>query len=204
MKASYKTIALLIVTFGWSSCLAGSAQPQPPDLGTALDALKNQVADNKKEYTDKFTEMTPEIVPVGAVVAYTRPPATLPPNWKFCDGSIISDPQSPLNGQATPVMNDSRYLVGVNPNEVNGSYGTNVWQSDGAHAHSFSGTTDNNAQPSGFGGDGVHSVETGERGSNPSLHKVGFNYGGVTNTVSHNHGEKRPLSRGVLWIIRIK
>ena len=42
------------------------------------------------------------IVPLGTIVPYFGNPATLPENWKVCDGSTVSDPESPLHQVRIP------------------------------------------------------------------------------------------------------
>src|SRR5437773_7552811 len=82
-------------------------------------------------------------VPVGTIVPYVGPLASLPPNWIPCDGQVINVPDSPLNGQRTPRLTDNRFLmsVGDEPSVLAGG-GTNQIPADGAHTHPFAGTTD--------------------------------------------------------------
>jgi hypothetical protein len=54
----------------------------------------------------------PSPVPVGSVIAWFGDAAAVPDGWKFCDGTAISDPASPLNGVAAPDLRD-RFVRGT-------------------------------------------------------------------------------------------
>lgn len=51
------------------------------------------------------------VVPIGAVIDWhkslTGVPATLPTGWVECNGQVLSDADSPLNGQTIPNLNNS-------------------------------------------------------------------------------------------------
>jgi hypothetical protein len=55
-------------------------------------------------------------MPVGSITAFTNHltgTPSLPSNWKMCDGSVIQDPNSPMNGQTLPDLNGgARFLRG--------------------------------------------------------------------------------------------
>ena len=54
----------------------------------------------------------------------------VPPNWRICDGEVISDAASPMNGRFVPEMNDNRFL--------RGSASTGVGRStSNAHTHTM-------------------------------------------------------------------
>lgn len=43
------------------------------------------------------------VIPLGGVIPwYPLPNAEFPPNFAYCDGSTVKDPDSPYNGMATP------------------------------------------------------------------------------------------------------
>jgi hypothetical protein len=54
-------------------------------------------------------------MPVGSIIAWaSHIHATLPENWVLCDGSVISDERSLINGVTTPNLNgDHRFLRGA-------------------------------------------------------------------------------------------
>ena len=61
---------------------------------------------SKDDYNDDIDETTP---PIGAIIAwaksFTGVPATLPSGWVECDGSVLSDTDSPLDGETLPDLN---------------------------------------------------------------------------------------------------
>lgn len=68
-------------------------------------------------------------VPVGTVLPFMGDVSLLPSNWVFCDGTIIDDPDSPLDGQSLPDLR-SRFLRGTS------SEGLGVGVSAGSDFHS--------------------------------------------------------------------
>lgn len=82
--------------------------------------------------------------------------------WKFCDGSLISDADSPLNGQNVPDLRQ-RYLKGsATVGTVGGSNTTNLLHSHGG----LTGVTDDR-QPN-FQADNNNDKATG----NPHTHPI--------------------------------
>ncbi len=81
-------------------------------------------------------------VPIGGVVPWWRPTPTtpVPDGFAVCDGSVLSDPDSPLDGTTLPDLTD-RVILGVpldRSGETGGTPGT-TWTTDasGAHAHTW-------------------------------------------------------------------
>jgi len=68
-----------------------------------------------REYNDTITFGS---YPIGAVIgwakSFTSVPS-IPQGWKECDGTSISDSESPMNGQVAPSMNSGtqRFLRGA-------------------------------------------------------------------------------------------
>lgn len=52
------------------------------------------------------------LVPVGAVIAWYGDPANMTDGWALCDGTVVDDPESELNGLPTSNLID-RFLRGV-------------------------------------------------------------------------------------------
>jgi hypothetical protein len=81
-------------------------------------------------------------LPIGSVVPWWRPTAAtpVPEGFAVCDGSMVSDPDSPLDGTVLPDLRE-RVILGVpldRSGETAGTPGT-VWSTDaaGAHAHTW-------------------------------------------------------------------
>lgn len=172
-------------------------------LKAAIDTLSLQFDQQKQAVEKQLENFAPSMVPVGAIVSYIGDLSKIGPAWRVCDGSTISDAESPLNGSKTPVLNDYRYLIGVpNQQTINTEIGMNRWERDGSHAHTFDGETITRFNIHQGVGDGAHEVQTR---SGSHLKPISFPFSGQTHHAGgHDHGEKRPLSRGVHWIMRIK
>lgn len=63
-------------------------------------------------------------VPIGTILDWYRPTATtpVPDGFKICDGSLITDPASPFNGQNAPNLID-RFTYGVDSSRIGQSGG---------------------------------------------------------------------------------
>jgi len=105
------------------------------------------------------------LVPIGGVISFYGDPANLPENWKVCDGSVINDPESPLNGTTLPDMR-AKFVRGEENATRNLESGANTGgsdtidmrhqhsiASDGTHVHS--GTAVN-------AGSHIHTFNTGQ------------------------------------------
>ena len=64
-------------------------------------------------------------VPIGSIQPYygTYYGLTIPDGWQLCDGSAITDADSPLNGKNTPDLR-GRSIFGCNNGGINNSFGT--------------------------------------------------------------------------------
>ena len=122
-------------------------------------------------------------VPVGCVLAYLKTlsgiPA-LPNSWVECNGQVLSDAQSPLNGQTIPNLNGAsggtqRFLRGASAS--GGTGGTET------HTHSYD-VTDGAAAANDAGGS-----------------CFGFGVGDPRDTSS---AETLPSYYQVVWVIRVK
>ncbi len=74
-------------------------------------------------------------VPVGTVISWWRSDANTPlpsDEWAIADGSIVADPESPLNGQTLPDLTD-RFVMGVAVDAVGQAGGSNTL--DLSHRH---------------------------------------------------------------------
>lgn len=71
------------------------------------------------------------LVPVGSVVSWAKTlsgvPQTLSSNFVECDGSVLSDATSPLNGVTIPDLNgDNRFMRGSTTSGATGGEDTHV------------------------------------------------------------------------------
>ena len=87
------------------------------------------------------SDLIGQAVPVGAILAWaknlTGVPA-LPAGFAECDGSVISDGDSPMDGQTLPDLNGSEFLRG---NTTSGGTGGGTTGAGSAHTHTTSGTS---------------------------------------------------------------
>jgi len=63
-----------------------------------------------------FNGILASVAPIGSIVAWAKTLTGVPAlidGWVECDGSVLSDADSPLNGQTIPDLNgDNRFLRG--------------------------------------------------------------------------------------------
>ena len=56
------------------------------------------------------------VAPIGSIIAFhpniTSPPLEVPEGWMACDGNVVNDPDSPLNGLTLPDLNREVYTGG--------------------------------------------------------------------------------------------
>lgn len=127
------------------------------------------------------------IVPIGAMIPWLKSLTgvpSLPEGWVECDGSAISDSDSPMNGQNTPNMT-GKFLRGA---ATSGGTG-------GADTHNHGGST------SLIGGDRYASEAAS--GSYTGLsHYSGSACGGAVQGISTNNNI--PAYVEAVWIMRIK
>ena len=135
--------------------------------------------------TVMWTDVGIGIVPIGAIVAWVPDlPGTPPllPNFVLCDGTVLSDGDSPLNGQTIPDLNGNHhFLRGA---DTSGGTGGST-----SHGHGYSGTT-----------------------STVSYYGATDNAGGYGYTTNHDHtysgtsngADGSPPYMNVVWIMRIK
>lgn len=79
--------------------------------------IQSSAIGSKVDFDELTTAAQRQLVPVGTVFAwlksYTNTPS-LPDGWAECDGSAVSDTDSPYNGQNLPDLNSGtqRFLRG--------------------------------------------------------------------------------------------
>tara|TARA_Y100000310_G_scaffold151386_1_gene150985 strand:- start:1718 stop:2182 length:465 start_codon:yes stop_codon:yes gene_type:complete len=143
-------------------------------------------------------------VPIGGVVAWLSNIAgvpNLPEGWALCDGSTISDGNSPLNGQTIPDLNgDNRFLRG---NSTSGGTGGSE---NHQHTESFgvAVSTIVSFAEDPFGGSNDTITEARSTSDNVSS---GTFTGSLTSEARNSSGNAvspLPTYYAVVWIIRIK
>lgn len=157
--------------------------------------------------TDEARAVTPNslfevLPPVGAIIAwaksFTSVPQTLPVGWVECDGSVISDAESLLNGETLPDLNGGEFLEG---RATSGGTGGSATM---AHTHTIPGLGyEDQLQV-----DASSLVTTGSTDDpdvviDQTASGMGTDVSRVTTSAASNT-ENRPPFYTVVWIMRIK
>jgi hypothetical protein len=135
-------------------------------------------------------------VPLGAILDWTRldEKAPFPAGYQICDGSSVTDPESPFFGKKVPDLTD-KFTMGVPPSRLSEVGGVNTIVTSGGHTHTFGGRTE--------GGGGQGPRGGGDRSLSENTHTHAFS-GGTSESGAHSHGDNRPAFLGVLKLIRVK
>ena len=192
----------------------------PPGVLTADELRAANLNPLRIRRVFQTRRMLLDTLPVGSIVPYYATYAVLlPENWRYCNGDVVDDSESPLHGQRLPNLIDERFPMGAL--NQHGTYGgSNAVQIDGAHQHT---TLTNSA------GDHDHGGSTGSETINARVYEVeekgeaqvrivtqghehsiladgSHRHTGTTNLAgAHDHGgDKRPKWFGVVYIIKIK
>ncbi|MFC7358466.1 hypothetical protein ACFQO1_12265 [Jejudonia soesokkakensis] len=146
------------------------------------------------------------VFPIGSIIPWHNridfPTLTLSEGWQLCDGSLISDTDSPLAGLSTPNLNGNTTSTSGDTSSgryLRGSVTSGVYQSDQTNnlfrilASGSSGTTTNLILNQ-YGGTG-YLITDDWNGNGFSRDRYGFQLRGV---------ETRVANMSVLYIMRIK
>jgi microcystin-dependent protein len=102
-------------------------------------------ADTTDARRESRLETAYALVPIGAVVAFYKYPGVkaLPGNFKECDGTSVSDVDSPMNGLAVPNLNGQAATIEGNATGAGGFVGANTINLTEAQmpAHDHDGST---------------------------------------------------------------
>ena len=91
-------------------------------------AFRAKTVDSVSSHTHSGADITSGVVPIGAVIDWWRPDATfaVPSGFAICDGSVVNDAVSPLNGKTLPNLTN-RFIMGVtNVNNIGTSGGSDT------------------------------------------------------------------------------
>jgi len=133
------------------------------------------------------------VVPIGSIMAWTKSlpgVPSLPESWAECNGQVLSDPDSPLNGQMIPDLNgENRFLRGAAASGGTGGEESHLLTvaEMASHTHNYSVSGGNH--PGSFYGD---------VGNRVSMTRTTQGSGG------NSPHENRPPYYEIVWIIRIK
>jgi hypothetical protein len=136
--------------------------------------------------------------PVGSIEAWTNhipgSPVSLPYGWVSCNGQVLNDSASSLNGQTLPDLNNPGGTAGVTAFLRGTTGNTGSFQNDTFQGHQHnvdSGSSGSGLVTSGGGYDGV------------GLSTVAITTDGI-NGAPRVANETRPRNMSVIWIMRVK
>lgn len=131
--------------------------------------------------------------PIGTLLPWAKSLTgvpTLPVGWMECDGSVVSDSASPMNGTTLPDMNgDNRFVRGNSTSGGTGGESTHVLTVAelASHGHTFP----------------IHYFDGG--GNYAAVANLSKRTDVSTTTAGSNAAhENKPPYYNVVWIIRIK
>lgn len=220
--SEHRRYALLFLAALFSFVLSGCAgqltmQGTVPVLREPDGGQGIAYANAHKYQEGRFsTTMLPlDGVPIGTIIAfYPFEGNEIGETWQYCDGSLITDKQSPAFGKRVPNLMDDRFVMG-STKSFGLSNGSNELKSDGIHdhggvtwpagRHDHGGATqgpDQNARANALKGKEVRSFDL------PHHHKVVAepdHFHVIGSDGAHNHGgDIRPRWFGVYYIVKIK
>ena len=133
--------------------------------------------------------------PVGTILAWAKSLSGVPnlaEGWVECDGSVLVDAQSSLNGVTLPDLNGGEFLEGQTTSGATGGTATNV------HTLNTSGSATNRTSD----------ITIGTQGGAANLIEGSSTTGGglsfQRHTATTNSTENRPPFYTVVWIMRVR
>jgi hypothetical protein len=214
-------LAIALPSILLSSC-AYIERTETPKISTVtLQAISDANAHPLKiRRVLQSRRMALDTLPVGSIVPfYNASSLAIPENWRFCNGDVVNDPRSPLNGTRLPNLIDDRFLAG-SASGYGEEGGSNTLTADGEHnhdalssragIHSHGGTTgvsQNNGRVRELEAEGEIRVRLVDQAHRHAITPDGGHVHAITVQPAgiHDHGgDRRPEWFGVLYIIKIK
>ncbi len=127
--------------------------------------------------------------PIGGIVAWAKTLSGVPnlaEGWVECDGTVLVDALSPLNGQTIPDLNGGVFLEGQATSGATGGSAT--------MAHTHTGPTGINSAATTVDNNG--DLSTTSVSPNPHTHTL--------TTSAASNDENRPPFYTVVWIMRVR
>ena len=139
-------------------------------------------------------------MPIGSITAWHKDlpgvPSGLPEGWVSCDGQLVYDDNSPLNGQRVPDLNSSGLFL-------RGGLTSGIEQEENDHYIDNMNTNVNTGPlPAGY----VHEIvpKPGEATGRLYVGRDNSNAGTYPMEVHVKGGEVRPKNLSIVWIMKIK
>lgn len=170
----------------------------------SADGIFNQVltTDGNGQTSWQAPSAPTGVVPVGSIIAWygTVAGVALSSEWQLCDGSVISDVDSPMNGQNTPNLNGNTTSISGKSSEgrfLRGSTTSGVLQGDQSNHL-------NTVELENTSGGATLSITLEENGFPRYVQSDVYNSVSNRYKMSLKGQETRPTNMSVIWIMRIK
>ena len=135
--------------------------------------------------------------PVGTILAWAKSLAGVPnlaEGWVECDGSVLVDAQSSLNGVTLPDLNGGEFLEGQTTSGATGGSATMAHD----HLTAITGDGSNFGVDDTYASSGDHTVQNSIPGTGTITNAFNFKTAAASNT------ENRPPFYTVVWIMRVR
>lgn len=158
------------------------------------------------DLNDTFNEASFGNVPIGSIIPWNKDMTgvpSLPDNWVECDGSTISNSNSPMDGQTLPNLNgDNRFLRGDTTS--GGTGGTNEQHNHKWNEDSDYGTSKDPSRTNHLESNSNQTAETYSYDSSGNKIKLSANDNDYrTGNYWTSNEESQPAYYNVVFIMRI-
>ncbi|MCC6623916.1 MAG: tail fiber protein [Deltaproteobacteria bacterium] len=218
-KATMARIIVIVAVTATTLALASPFGEVPHVVQAGTPVSASQMNENFQSLVDDIGVTHRALVPVGSIVAWHKGltgVSTLPGGWLECNGQVVVDAESPLDGQTLPDLNGAGlFLRGgatsgqLQEDEVSVA-GLSV---DMTHEHTLSSSHVNANRD--LGGNFSASANTGIPGYQSGSYQhalplAGSDHSHTVGSYSGHHAvvgggsETRPSNMSVVWIIRTR